>query len=98
MSNIAYSNEKRNSEIALHEEIRALHDRLDEVMNLLQQDDTGEDEALLTRKQAAHRLSVSMRTLDTLEADGEIRAIRIRGRVLYHPDALDAFIRQCART
>lgn len=97
MDNIALEHQKRNSAIALHEEIRALHDRLDEVMRLLQQDDTGEDDTLLTRKQAANRLSVSMRTLDTLEADGEIRAIRIRGRVLYHPDALDAFIRQCAR-
>lgn len=54
-------------------------------------------ERLLTREEAAERLRISTRTLDDMEAAGEIQAVRVRGRVLYHPETLEAFIRRCSR-
>ena len=96
MSNLDHSKEKRKGESWLSSRLRAVEDKLDQVCTLLQSTDSSQSR-LLTREQAAERLSISTRTLDTLESDGEIRAIRIRGRVLYDPDALDAFIRACAR-
>jgi len=56
------------------------------------------DPQLLTREEAAEHLRISVRTLDTLEDAGEIGAIRIRGRVLYHRETLDAFLRRRSRT
>lgn len=50
-------------------------------------------DVLLTRDEAASHLRISTRTLDTMEAAGEISSVRIRGRVLYHRDALNEFIR-----
>ena len=52
---------------------------------------------LLSRDEAAERLSISTRTLDDREAAGEIRSVRIGGRVLYAPATIDAFIRRCMR-
>ena len=51
---------------------------------------------LLTREEAAERLQVSVRTLDTLRAAGEIRAVKVKRRVRFHPDAVDAYIRRNA--
>jgi excisionase family DNA binding protein len=51
---------------------------------------------LLTREEAAERLQVSVRTLDTLRAAGEIRAVKVKRRVRFHPDALQAYIRRAA--
>jgi len=50
-------------------------------------------EPLLTRKQAARRLSISTRLLDDLEDEGEIRSVRIRGRVLYERSEIESYIR-----
>lgn len=49
---------------------------------------------LLTREEAADRLRISTRTLDDMRDMGEIKATKIRGRVLYHPDTIDAYIRR----
>jgi excisionase family DNA binding protein len=51
---------------------------------------------LLTRKEAAERLRISVRTLDTLRKAGEIRSVKIKRRVRFHSGALDAYIRRAA--
>lgn len=57
--------------------------------------------SLLNRNEAADKLGVSVRMLDTLEAADEIQAIRPQGeggRVLYPPQSLELYIeRQIAR-
>lgn len=53
-------------------------------------------ERLLTREEAADRLRISVRTLDTLRAAGEIRAVKVKRRVRFHPDALESYIRRAA--
>lgn len=52
--------------------------------------------ALLDYDGAATRLRIGVRTLRKLVTEGEIRPVRIRGRVLFSPAALDAFARACA--
>lgn len=74
----------------LREEVQAVREEL----RSLRSEDSG---ALLTREEAAERLRISTRTLDDMEAAGEIRAVRIRGRVLYHPEVIEAYIRRSAR-
>lgn len=56
-----------------------------------------EDGPLLTREEASDFLRVSTRTLDDMAAAGEIQPVHIRGRVLYHRETLEAFIRRCSR-
>ncbi|WP_263835313.1 helix-turn-helix domain-containing protein [Salinibacter sp.] len=53
-------------------------------------------DALLWREEAAERLGISERTLDDMADRGEIQPVRIRGRVLYSPDTLEAFVRRKA--
>jgi len=53
-------------------------------------------DALLRRKEAANTLGISVSTLDDMEDAGEIQAVRIRGRVLYAPETLQAYIRRQA--
>lgn len=43
---------------------------------------------LYGRKEAAHQLSISVRSLDYLIAEGRLRPRRIGGRVLIHHDDL----------
>lgn len=74
----------------LREEVRAVREELQALQ-------TEDSDRLLTREEAAERLRISTRTLDDMEAAGEIRAVRIRGRVLYHPETLEAYIRRSAR-
>lgn len=77
----------------LREEVHALRE---EVQALRQKEPPEGPEALLTREEAAERLSISIRTLDDMADAGEIQPVRIRGRVLYAPDTLEAFIRRKA--
>ena len=53
-------------------------------------------ERLLTREEAAERLRVSVRTLDTLRAAGEIRAVKVKRRVRFHPEAVESYVRRNA--
>ena len=80
----------------LQEPLESLRQEIEAVREDLDADGRAGISPLLTRDEAADHLRVSTRTLDTMEAAGELRAVRIRGRVLYHRDTLDAFIR--ART
>ena len=77
----------------LREEVHALRE---EVQALRRKEAPDGRDALLTREEAAERLSISIRTLDDMAEAGEIRPVRIRGRVLYAPETLNAFIRRHA--
>jgi excisionase family DNA binding protein len=81
-------------------ELRRHRDNLEDIQKDIQSLQDAPDDApanrLLSREEAADRLRISVRTLDDMEAAGEIQPVRIRGRVLYHPEALEAFIRRNA--
>lgn len=50
------------------------------------------EKLLLTRKEAARALNISVDTLDELRNSGKIRAVNIGARVYYSPDELRAFV------
>lgn len=50
------------------------------------------EKLLLTRKEAAQALNISVDTLDDLRAKGKVRALNIGTRVYYSPDELRAFV------
>ena len=50
------------------------------------------EKLLITRKEAAEALSISVDTLDELRNKGKIRCINIGARVYYSPDELYSFI------
>lgn len=50
------------------------------------------EKLLLTRKEAAQTLNISVDTLDELRSAGKVRALNIGARVYYSPDELKAFI------
>jgi len=86
---------KKDLSDEIHELVEGLRDEIqdlrDEVKALRREESP--DDALLTREEAAERLSISVRTLDDMAEAGEIQPVRIRGRVLYAPETLDAYIR-----
>lgn len=47
---------------------------------------------LLTRKEAAQALNISVDTLDELRNSGKLRAVNIGARVYYSPDELKSFV------
>jgi excisionase family DNA binding protein len=69
-------------------------DTLDEKIDALRAE--RDPNRLLTREEAAERLRVSVRTLDTLRATGEIRAVKVKRRVRFHPEAVNAYMRRNA--
>jgi len=73
----------------LREEVAALRN---EVQALRRKKAPNGPDALLPREEAAERLGISTRTLDDMADAGEIQPVRIRGRVLYAPDTLDAYV------
>ncbi|MCS3676234.1 excisionase family DNA binding protein [Salinibacter ruber] len=75
----------------LHEDLRALRD---EVQSLHRKETMQEPEELLTREETANRLRISIRTLDDMADSGEIQPVRIRGRVLYHPETIEAYVQR----
>ena len=77
----------------LHEEIQDLRG---EVQALRRKEAPDCPESLLPREEAAETLGISVRTLDDLAEAGEIQPVRIRGRVLYAPETLQAYIRRRA--
>ena len=50
------------------------------------------EELLLTRKEAADALNISVDTLDVLRSEKKIRSVNIGARVYYSPDELRAFV------
>lgn len=50
------------------------------------------EKLLLTRKEAAQVLNISVDTLDMLRSSGKLRAVNIGARVYYSPDELRAFV------
>ena len=50
------------------------------------------EKLLLTRKEAAEALSISVDILDELRADEKIRSVNIGVRVYFSPDELKAFV------
>ena len=50
------------------------------------------EKLLITRKEAAQTLNISVDTLDELRSAGKVRALNIGARVYYSPDELKAFI------
>mgnify|MGYP006271681975 FL=1 len=90
------SNDIDRVKILTTEDLMPLQHELAALRATIQEQERPPETPLLTRDEAADYLRISTRTLDAAEAEGEIRAIRIRGRVLYHRDALDAYIRSCA--
>ena len=50
------------------------------------------EKLLLTNREAAAALNVSIDTLDDLRNAGKIRCVRIGARVYYSPDELRAFV------
>ncbi len=50
------------------------------------------EKLLLTRKEAAQTLNISVDTLDELRNSGKLRAVNIGARVYYSPDELRAFV------
>ncbi len=49
---------------------------------------------LLSRHEAAARLSISVATLDRLTRAGELPRVKLPGKVLYRPESLDEFARR----
>lgn len=50
------------------------------------------EKLLLTRKEAAQTLNISVDTIDELRNTGKLRAVNIGARVYYSPDELRAFV------
>jgi excisionase family DNA binding protein len=77
--------------------LQTIRRQLRTVISLLEElTDRSETPRLLTREDAADRLSVSVRKLDALEEAGKIQAIRIGRCVRYHPEIVERFIRRRA--
>jgi len=53
----------------------------------------GAGKLLLDKKAAAESMAISVSSLDRLIRDGELRAVKLSGRVLVSPDAIRDFIR-----
>lgn len=54
-------------------------------------------EPLLDVKAVARRLSVSVRTVDTLIAEGHLRPLYVRGQRRFTPESVGTYIRSAAR-
>lgn len=50
------------------------------------------EKLLLTRKEAAETLNISVDTLDRIRDSGVLRALNIGARVYFSPDELKAFV------
>lgn len=50
------------------------------------------EKLLITRKEAAEALNISVDALDMLRNSGKIRAVSIGARVYYSPDELRVFV------
>ncbi len=50
---------------------------------------------LMSVEDVAKALNVSVRTVETLIAGGELRPLWIKGQRRFHPDAVGAYVRRC---
>jgi excisionase family DNA binding protein len=89
----SFRDELRDLVEGLREEIQTLRA---EVTALRRREAPDCPDALLPREEAAEVLGISVRTLDDMAEAGEIQPVRIRGRVLYAPETLEAYIRRRA--
>lgn len=55
----------------------------------------GKTGRLLTRKEAAGYLRISVRTLDSLKSSGDLVFVRIGGKIVFDRRDLDEYIEQC---
>lgn len=82
---------------AVREELEPLWQELQAMREELQSRSI-EDEAPLDAKDAAKRLNISLRKLDELVADRQIRPLRIGQKRLFPREQLDSFLRNLARS
>ena len=54
-----------------------------------------QDKQLLTARDVATYLNLSLRTIETLIAEGQITPIRIRGSRRFAPEAIEKFLSSC---
>jgi excisionase family DNA binding protein len=47
---------------------------------------------LMTKSEVADQLQVSLRTVDRLRTTGNLKSLRVRGTVRFHPEDVRAFI------
>lgn len=93
---MADPNSHTGEEDDLQSMIRKLHSAVNELCEEVADLETegGKPDRLLTRQETADKLRISTSTLDDLRAMDEIKATKIRGRVLYHPDTVEAYVRK----
>jgi excisionase family DNA binding protein len=49
---------------------------------------------LLSKREAAALLAISIRTLDRMRSTGEIQAVKVRGAVRFTPAAIERYVQK----
>ena len=79
------------------ERLAAIEEKLTQILEALPTVADSSD-ALLGVAEVAEHLGVSARTVERLIAEGELRAVRIRGQRRFARSAVDAFVRLSERS
>ena len=83
------------SERAIFALMEALIERLNRLIEAL----AGQAPAprpLLDKKAVARLLAVSVRTVDTIVAEGGLTPVKVRGQIRFTPESVDAYVRSGA--